>query len=99
MKFFQPRRKILDLTLIFLLGFLVSLPSFDQTTIEMDEFNAAYFQYGEMKDTDSAVAREAARRAYELGKNLFGAASERSAMLAVNSVSYTHLTLPTSDLV
>ena len=84
MKFFQPRRKILDLTLIFLLGFLVSLPSFDQTTIEMDEFNAAYFQYGEMKDTDSDAAREAARRAYELGKNLFGAASERSAMLAVN---------------
>ena len=84
MKFFQPRRKILDLTLIFLLGFLVSLPSFDQTTIEMDEFNAAYFQYGEMKDTDLDAAREAARRAYELGKNLFGAASERSAMLAVN---------------
>ena len=84
MKFFQPRRKILELTLIFLMGSLVSLPSFDQTTIEMNEFNAAYFQYGEMKDTDLGVAREAARRAYELGKNLFGVASERSAMLAVN---------------
>ena len=72
MKFFQPRRKILELTLIFLMGSLVSLPSFDQTTIEMNEFNAAYFQYGEMKDTDLGIAREAARRAYELGKNLFG---------------------------
>ena len=84
MKFFQPRRKIPGLTLICILGFLLSLSSFAQTTIEMDEFNAAYFQYGEMKDTDSDVAREAARRAYELGKNLFGAESERSAMLAVN---------------
>ena len=84
MEFFQPKQKILDLTRIFLLGFLVSLPSFAQTTIEMDEFNAAYFQYGEMKDTDTDVAREAARRAYELGKNLFGEGSERSAMLAVN---------------
>ena len=55
MKFFQPRRTILELILILLLGFLVSLPSFDQTTIEMNEFNAAYFQYGDMKDTDSDV--------------------------------------------
>ena len=67
-----------------ILGLLVSGFSLAQSTIEMDEFNAAYFQYGEAKDTKPDVAREAARRAYEMGKALFGAESERSAMLAVN---------------
>ena len=58
--------------------------SFGQSTLEIDDFNAAYLQYGETKDSEPEIAREAARRAYELGKELFGASSERSAMLAIN---------------
>ncbi|MDD9889722.1 MAG: hypothetical protein OXU30_05195 [Gammaproteobacteria bacterium] len=68
----------------FSLLLLISLNVKAQTTLELDEFNAAYLQYGETKDSQPAVAREAARRAYELGKELFGASSERSAMLAIN---------------
>lgn len=55
-----------------------------QTTLELDEFNTAYLRYGESKDSEPAVAREAARRAFELGKELFGESSERTAMLAIN---------------
>ena len=62
----------------------VSFSLYAQTTIDLDEFNAAYFQYGHAKDSQPEVAREAARRAYELGRELFGAESERSAMLAIN---------------
>lgn len=58
--------------------------SFGQSTLELDEFNTAYLQYGETKDTQPDIAREAARRAYELGRELFGVESERSAMLAIN---------------
>ena len=57
---------------------------YGQSTLELDEFNAAYLQYGETKDSEPEIAREAARRAYELGRELFGANSERSAMLAIN---------------
>ena len=66
---------------------LVSLSaslSFGQSTLELDEFNTAYLQYGETKDTQPDIAREAARRAYELGRELFGVESERSAILAIN---------------
>ena len=84
MKLFYSGEQIQYSALIFLFDLLVSWPLIAQTTIEMEEFNAAYFQYGEMKDTDPGAAREAARRAYEMGKDLFGAESERSAMLAVN---------------
>jgi TonB family protein len=61
-----------------------SSSSFGQSTLELDDFNAAYLQYGETKDSEPEIAREAARRAYELGKELFGVNSERSAMLAIN---------------
>ena len=82
--FFHSEELMQNFALRFISVLLVSLPLLAQTTIEMDDFNAAYFQYGEMKDTDPDIAREAARRAYEMGKDLFGAKSERSAMLAVN---------------
>ena len=82
--FFHSEELMQNFALRFISVLLVSLPFLAQTTIEMDDFNAAYFQYGEMKDTDPDIAREAARRAYEMGKDLFGAKSERSAMLAVN---------------
>jgi len=68
----------------FYLFWIFSSPLWGQTTLELDEFNAAYFQYSEMKDVQPEVAKEAARRAYELGRSLFGAESERSAMLAIN---------------
>ncbi len=58
--------------------------SHSQSTLELDDFNAAYLQYGETKDSEPVIAREAARRAYELGRELFGVNSERSAMLAIN---------------
>ena len=91
MNAFHSERQMKKFFLKLILGLLVSGFSLAQSTIEMDEFNAAYFQYGEAKDTKPDVAREAARRAYEMGKELFGAESERSA-----TVSYTHLTLPTN---
>ena len=84
MNAFHSERQMKKFFLKLILGLLVSCFSLAQSTIEMDEFNAAYFQYGEAKDTKPDVAREAARRAYEMGKELFGAESERSAMLAVN---------------
>ncbi len=84
MKLNRSEEQIQNFTFKFIFGLLISLPLLAQTTIEMDEFNVAYFQYGEMKDTNPDIAREAARRAYEMGKDLFGAESERSAMLAVN---------------
>jgi len=76
--------KLANIHLACSLLLLVSLNSQAQSTLELDEFNAAYLQYGETKDSQPAVAREAARRAYELGRELFGENSERSAMLAIN---------------
>ena len=70
-------------TKLVLASFSASLSS-GQSTLELDEFNTAYLQYGETKDTQPDIAREAARRAYELGRELFGVDSERSAMLAIN---------------
>ncbi len=55
-----------------------------QTTLDLDEFNSAYFEYGTYKDSNPQLARQAAGRAYELGRQLFGAENERTAMLAIN---------------
>ena len=62
---------ILVWTKLVLASLSASLSS-GQSTLELDEFNAAYLQYGETKDTQPDIAREAARRAYELGRELFG---------------------------
>ena len=69
---------------IFCVLWMFSFPVFSQTALELEEFNAAYFQYSGMKDVQPKVARESARRAYELGRKLFGVESERAALLAVN---------------
>ena len=90
MNFFQHRRnKSAPFLLLFYCCTLIYFTfaasySFGQSTLEIDDFNAAYLQYGETKNSEPEIAREAARRAYELGKELFGASSERSAMLAIN---------------
>ena len=67
-----------------LAGVLVSTHVAAQTTEELAEYNAAYLQYGYYLESDPDFAREAARRAYELGRSLFGEDSERTAMLAIN---------------
>jgi len=84
MTYFLGHRAEWHLFANFFLALTISFPLCAQTTLDLDEFNAAYFQYGEMKQANPEVAKEAARRAYELGKELFGAESERSAMLAIN---------------
>ena len=61
-----------------------SVPTPAQTTAELQDFNAAYLQYGNTLESNPALAREAARRALTLGRELFGADNERTAMLAIN---------------
>lgn len=76
---------VLNICSISLLSFIQSnAQSSAQTSLDMDEFNSAYLQYTDTKDSEPTVAREAARRAYDLGRQLFGLNSERSAMLAIN---------------
>jgi len=63
---------------------VVSTCALGQTNLDLHEFNSAYLQYTDTKDSEPAVAREAARRAYDLGREYFGVESERTAMLAIN---------------
>ena len=84
MVFFPAHRSEGCLRTILCVLWVFSFPVYAQTALELDEFNAAYFQYSEMKDVQPKVARESARRAYELGRKLFGAESERAALLAIN---------------
>lgn len=55
-----------------------------QTTGELQEFNAAYARYVNTLKSNPDIAREAARRSYLLGQQLFGENNERTAMLAIN---------------
>lgn len=70
------------LSLFLLLVFSVHVRG--QTTTELEEFNTAYLQYGTNLEANPDIAREAARRAYVLGRDLFGQNNERTAMLAIN---------------
>ena len=63
---------------------LLPLLMYAQTTGELEEFNAAYLQYGNTVDSNPVVARDAARRALDFGRSLFGEDNERTAMLAIN---------------
>jgi tetratricopeptide (TPR) repeat protein len=71
-------------TLFLLLSFLLPTLVYAQTTAELEDFNAAYLQYGNTVDTNPVVAREAAKRALDSGRSLFGEDNERTAMLAIN---------------
>jgi len=55
-----------------------------QTNEQLEDFNAAYLQYGNTLESNPEVATQAARRAYDLGREIFGSENERTAMLAVN---------------
>ena len=70
------------LQFIFLL--LLSVTAQAQSTLELQEFNAAYLQYGNNLHSNPGLARESARRAFDLGKKIFGDENERTAMLAIN---------------
>jgi len=76
--------KILFLQVSFLLPTLV----YAQTTAELEDFNAAYLQYGNTVDSNPVVARDAARRALDFGRSLFGEDNERTAMLAINYANF-----------
>ncbi len=69
-----------------LLLFAMSLPFYlsAQTTEDLQDFNATYLEYVNTRQSDPELAREAARRAHEIGKRVFGETSERTAMLAIN---------------
>ena len=70
------------LLIFFLL--LLSVTVQAQSTLELQEFNAAYLQYGNNLHSNPGLARESARRAFGLGKQIFGDENERTAMLAIN---------------
>ena len=55
-----------------------------QSTADLQDFNAAYLQWGNTLESNPDIAREAAGRAYELGRKIFGEESERTAVLAIN---------------
>ena len=55
-----------------------------QTPADLQNFNAAYLEYGNTRESNPELAREAARRAYDIGKRVFGESNERTAMLAIN---------------
>ena len=57
---------------------------FAQSTVDLEDFNSAYLEYGNTRDSNPEMAREAARRAYSIGRRIFGGTNERTAMLAVN---------------
>ena len=66
------------------LSSLLPALTYAQTTGELEEFNAAYLQYGNAVDSNPVVARDAAKRALDFGRSLFGEENERTAMLAIN---------------
>ena len=55
-----------------------------QSTADLQDFNSAYLEYGNTRNSNPDLAREAARRAYNIGRRIFGEANERTAMLAIN---------------
>ncbi|MDP6416580.1 MAG: hypothetical protein QGG54_16350, partial [Gammaproteobacteria bacterium] len=55
-----------------------------QTTADVQDFNAAYIEYANTRESNPELAREAARRAYDIGQRVFGESNERTAMLAIN---------------
>ncbi|MDA1371053.1 MAG: hypothetical protein O2971_09875 [Proteobacteria bacterium] len=69
-----------------LLLFAWSLPLYlsAQTSEDLQDFNATYLEYVNTRESDPELAREAARRAHEIGARVFGETSERTAMLAIN---------------
>ena len=55
-----------------------------QTTADVQDFNAAYIEYANTRESNPELAREAARRAYDIGQRVFGESNGRTAMLAIN---------------